>query len=264
MTASPQETDQPIDGSAGSHVAPTREIATTLRTLFRPDDVFEIRIINVGGRKRTDSGYFSDPDRAAEGVVRLYDGRQPTIYVVLNPVPSDLLARASNRFKDFAELTTKDIEIRERRWLLLDVDPVRFTGISSTDAEHTASLELARTIRTTLVGEGWPAPILADSGNGGHLLFPVNLPCPDDLSRQRHKKLVEELLKDLADRFDMPEGVTPRCQLDRTVFNAARLTKLYGTAVRKGDALSDRPHRRSHLLDVPDELAPSPGWEAGS
>ena len=35
------------------------------------------------------------------------------------------------------------------------------------------------------------------------------------------------------------------------LFNASRITKAYGTAVRKGDDVPDRPHRLSRILDMP-------------
>ncbi len=55
-------------------------------------------------------------------------------------------------------------------------------------------------------------------------------------------------------------GVASRCgthdvAVDQMVFNAARITKVYGTMVCKGDNLPNRPHRRSRLLEVPDSLA---------
>ncbi len=36
-----------------------------------------------------------------------------------------------------------------------------------------------RRIRDALAAEGWPAPVVADSGNGGHLLYRVDLPNDD-------------------------------------------------------------------------------------
>lgn len=39
---------------------------------------------------------------------------------------------------------------------------------------------------------------------------------------------------------------------DQTVFNPARLWKLYGTTARKGDDLPERPHRLARLLHVPE------------
>ena len=42
--------------------------------------------------------------------------------------------------------------------------------------------------------------------------------------------------------------------LDVSVFNAARIWKVYGTMACKGDNLPERPHRLSRLLDVPSTL----------
>jgi hypothetical protein len=41
-------------------------------------------------------------------------------------------------------------------------------------------------------------------------------------------------------------------QLDVGVFNAARIWKVYGTMACKGDHLTERPHRLSQLLSVPE------------
>jgi hypothetical protein len=63
--------------------------------------------------------------------------------------------------------------------------------------EHEAAIERAREIRAVLAEEGWPAPILADSGNGAHLLYPLVLP-----NDEASAKLVERALKALAARFN--------------------------------------------------------------
>jgi hypothetical protein len=121
---------------------------------------------------------------------------------------------------------------------------VRPSEISSSDVEHEAALERARDIRLVLTEEGWPEPILADSGNGAHLLYRVDLPNDEESS-----KLTERVLKALAARFS---DITVK--IDEAVFNAARIVKAYGTISRKGDNLPDRPHRLSRILDVPPEL----------
>ena len=128
----------------------------------------------------------------------------------------------------------------------MDVDPARPADISSSDAEHEAALARARDIRMVLGEEGWSAPVLGDSGNGAHLLYLVDLP-NDDAST----KLVEGVLKALARRFD--DAVVT---VDQAVFNAARISKVYGTVARKGDDTPDRPHRLARLLDVPNALVP--------
>jgi len=63
-------------------------------------------------------------------------------------------------------------------------------------------------------------------------------------------------------------GIAARCatddvSIDSTVFNAARIWKLYGTLSCKGDSIPQRPHRRSKLLEVPDKIGAVPlpeGW----
>jgi hypothetical protein len=42
--------------------------------------------------------------------------------------------------------------------------------------------------------------------------------------------------------------------IDKTVFNAARIWKLYGTVSCKGDDTSERPHRVSKIIRAPEVL----------
>ncbi len=223
------------------------EIRRALSLLALPG-VFEIRAPKTRQNSRYEStaaGYFDNPDDAVKAVAKLA-GRAPGIYVTLNPVDPALLARAANRLDPRAKHTTSDVEIIARRWLLLDFDPVRPAGISSNDAEHQAALERAVTCEAWMTAQGWPAPLYADSGNGAHLLYRLDLPNDAD-----SKALVEAVLKALANRFD-----DEQVKLDTGVGNAARITKLYGTQARKGDPLPDRPHRMSRLLQAPETPSP--------
>jgi hypothetical protein len=83
---------------------------------------------------------------------------------------------------------------------------------------------------------------VADSGNGFHLLYRIDLPADDG-------ELVKRCLKALAHQFD-----TDAVKIDTSVFNPSRIVKLYGTMSRKGDSTTERPHRRSSVLRVPDDL----------
>jgi hypothetical protein len=213
-----------------------------LRVLVEPGSTVELRVPKAG-RARVVSGYFDDPAAMAHAAARL-DGRHPGIYVTANPVNPALLARASNRVVEHAELTTGDHDVARRRWLPIDLDPVRPAGVSATDTEHAAAIAKAREIATYLTGEGWPAPVLADSGNGTYVLARVDLP-NDEASRE----LLHRCLEALAFRFD-DEAV----HVDGTMFNAARIIRVPGTRNAKGDSTSDRPHRTARLLEVPDPL----------
>ena len=75
------------------------------------------------------------------------------VYVTLNPCQEALLARANERLVAGVG-RTKDAEIQRIRNLLIDIDPTRPEGISSTDTEHDAALEMAQIIRADLEEAG--------------------------------------------------------------------------------------------------------------
>jgi hypothetical protein len=72
---------------------------------------------------------------------------------------------------------TSDKQVTRRRRFLIDCDAqCPASGISSTDQEHQAALARIREIQTFLCDEhGWPKPVSADSGNGGHLIPAIDL-----------------------------------------------------------------------------------------
>jgi AAA domain len=233
--------------------AKVEKALATVGALFEPGDVIEIRALNVGRTPTfggsTHSGYFEfEAKDAIITALKELDGRAEGIYVVLNPLNRSLLARAKNRLQAKPKNTTADADIIKWRWLYIDCDPVRPAGISSTDAEHDAALERAGQIRDFFAGRGWPEPIYSDSGNGAHLLY--RLP---DLELDRAAVLVKACLKALAQRFS-----DPAVQVDESTSNASRICKLYGTQTRKGDAIPDRPHRYSCILEEPERAIPVP------
>jgi hypothetical protein len=224
--------------------ADVREIQRFLSLIAAPDQVFELRLLKVQrGEDRapvTMSGFFNDWDGLAENAAK-YSAAAQGAYITLNPVNPDLLARAANRVRVAGrdDRLTSDADITSRCWLPVDIDPVRPSGISSTDEEHGWAIERAKQIEDALRDEGWPDPIVGDSGNGAHILYRVDLPSDDE-------GLIERCLQALALRFD-----DDRAKVDKAVFNPARIWKLYGTVSRKGDPLPERPHRMARLLEVP-------------
>jgi hypothetical protein len=226
--------------SAHSVAGPGLEIKASLHVLFGAGQVVEVRMPDTPRARCTTAGYYNDFERLPREVAR-FAGRGPGIYVTLNELNPALLARACNRLVEGAKQTTADNDILRRCWLPLDFDPKRPAGISSTDAEHEAALERARRCRAFLASVGWPEPVEGDSGNGAHLLYAIDLP-NDPASAE----LVKLCLQSLAWLFD-----DALVQLDTSVYNAARIWKLYGTRAAKGDATADRPHRVSRLLSYP-------------
>lgn len=244
-----------MHGGANSRAADqtVNEAVHTIGLLFEPGDVIEIRALNVGRTADrtglTYSGYFNyENEKAIRAAIRQVDGRAEGVYVVLNRFNHASLARANNHLQAGLKHTTSDKDITQRRWFYVDLDAVRPAGISATHEEHQAALQLASEIREFLRDSGWPEPISADSGNGGHLLY---LLPPLDLVQSG--ELVKACLKSIAGRFSDRTVV-----VDEATATAARICKLYGTLTRKGDSTPDRPHRRSGILDEPERIEAVP------
>lgn len=243
--------------NSASNSSPESRVFQFLNILIDEGEVFEVRIMDCADKpgskfRSTVVGYYqhSKIAKAAADVAKVdASGRAPVIYVTLNPVLPDLLARAANRLKDKAKATAKDEHIQRRRWLLIDCDPTRPTDLSSTDEELERSRLTAEQSRTWLVARGWPEPLIVMSGNGYHLLFRIDLPTQD-------AGLVKRVLTALAHRFD-----DASVGVDLSVDNPARITKLVGTiAAGKGDdfpgveGIAARPHRRAVLVSAPEPV----------
>ncbi len=164
------------------------------------------------------------------------------MYWTLQKVNAALVARSANRYRRGPEATTADADVLEYMWLPIDADPVRPAGISSTDEEKAAALEVIQRVSSFFQDLG-VRPIEADSGNGYHLLVPISLAVG-------LAPLVKDVLAALAARFD-----TDDVKIDRTVFNPSRILKCYGSVAKKGENTRERPHRAARLLNIPDAVS---------
>ncbi len=217
------------------------EIVNGINTLINPGDLFELRII--GGKIA--GGYYTDAEKAANDVINYQGPPGSNFFITINPVNPPLLSRAANRIKyklTAADPTTSDSDIVRRRWLPIDIDPKRPSGISASDKEKEAAIKKAGHIRDYLTGMGFPEPVIADSGNGMHLLYRIDLE-----NTKETTELVRSFLLALSKLFS-----DERVDIDTSVSNAARIMKLYGTVAKKGDSTEERPHRDSKILSVPD------------
>lgn len=229
------------------------EAAAALKRLFRPGDVFEIRALDAQtvsyARPHTVSGYFDyDHIDHAAGLIEREIRFARGIYYTPNPVEPALLARAANRFRDMGQRdpSTADKDIPRRRWLLIDCDAIRPSGISSSDAEHQAAIDKAAEIKAGFASMGFPDPVEIDSGNGAQLMYAVELPGGTD------DTVCKAILQSL-------QSVnSPAVEIDETVFNASRIWRLPGSVNCKGDPIPDRPHRCARIVNFPDELRTVP------
>lgn len=226
------------------------EIIHALRLWFQAGDVFEVRVLDAVSadyrREHIESGYFDYEHISAvpEALKRLLSFRG--VYVTVNPVNPDLLARAVNRLRPAGRNpTTADTDIVRRRWLLIDCDPKRSSGVSSTKAEHESALAKAREIRDGLSSLGWPKPVLTDSGNGAQLMYRIDLPADDG-------ELVRRVIGEIA------KASSEQVAIDTSVHNPARIWRLPGTMNCKGDSIPERPHRMARILEEPQDIVSVP------
>jgi hypothetical protein len=220
------------------------QMTRVMQLFVEPGQVVELRALGVQskyGQPHVEAGFF-DSDHLhemAETAMRVMTTAKG-VYFTLNPLNPALLARRCNRIDRAGQgELSSDKDVVKRKWILIDVDPVRDAFVSATEAEKVAAWNTAGAVRDYLQGEKWPRPIVADSGNGYHLFYRIDLPADDG-------GLVERILRALATRFD-----NPHVKVDKTVFNPARICKMPGTAARKGDNTPTRPHRLAKILELP-------------
>ena len=223
------------------------KVLAAIQMLHETGTVFELRALGVKLRQgyrahKALSGFFNSPESLAKELGRIE--RAMGIYVTLNPIEPALLNRAINRINEeaAADFATKDGDVVRRRWLLIDCDPIRPKGVSANNDELEKAKAKAKQIHAFLKESGWSMPVCALSGNGIHLLYRIDLPADDE-------ELLKRVLLALSRKFD-GDGV----DVDKSVHNPSRITKLYGTLACKGDHSEERPHRMSEVLQVPKQV----------
>lgn len=184
-------------------------------------------------------GYFDSPESASAACEKLLLSHD--IYVTLNPVNPSLLARVNNRIKKSTKkgTTTSDKDITSIRYILVDIDPVRPAGISSTHKELDEAWAATKNIMSA---HGKPY-IQGMSGNGFHLIYPA----PAGATPERIRLWLHELQSNFG---------TASVGVDLSVFNPARITKVLGSWARKGDNTQERQHRKSCLIETFPESKP--------
>lgn len=227
------------------------EIKRALDLLFDSQQLIELRALKTP--YGTVSGYYRDHEKLARDAAKIsaHPG-VPAVYVTLQALQQTLMKQSDarlNTYKKNVVNTSGDKDVAVYKWLLVDCDPCRPSGVSSTDAEKQAAREVADAVREHfewLNGweeEGYPS-ILADSGNGFHVLVRIQLLADDESSN-----LVKAVLESLSAKFS-----TPAVKVDTVVYNRARICKIYGSVSRKGENTLERPHRLARLIDVPDDF----------
>ena len=143
-----------------------------LESFVKPGEVVEVRILGASGKspawgneyaRGAVSGYFDDFDAFCRDVQLADKARHGGIYFTLQVIDPRLIGRAYNRLKP-SDLTTSDNNVLAYRWLPVDLDPVRPSGIASSHSELAEALLLRDTVAEWAACElAFPRPIRAMS-----------------------------------------------------------------------------------------------------
>jgi len=217
-----------------------QKIKEALSILKLDGQLFEIRILKG---KKIISGYFKSIDVMLKQLDTV-DLNGTNIFYSLNYINEDCYCREQKDCFRLNVTTTSDTDIDSYQWLLIDLDPIRKTGISSTKEELCRAYDVARRVIEYLRQRQWPAPIMALSGNGIHLMYGIALK-----NTPENAQMLERCLKALDLIFS-----DPYVEIDKKVFNPARISKLYGTTAQKGSSTKERPHRMARIITKPDKV----------
>ena len=210
--------------------------------IFKNDsELVEIRIL---GRFQY-SGYYKNVDKLIEDIKPYTEMPDEQIYFTLNDIDDGCYGRAQcEKILKSPKQTTSDSNIIHRSWVLIDYDPRRVVGTNATDEEFELAHKKAQQVFLYLRKAGFNDPIICKSGNGWHTIYKCDMP-----NTEEAKDILSRFLQSVSLMFT-DENV----DIDESVFNAARICKLYGTTAKKGANLPDRPWRMSEIVYVPDEI----------
>ena len=220
-----------------------QEIKKTISVMKPDGQLFEVRVI-YGDNTPALSGYFTDADTLIDNLRRV-NHRDCNVYITLNQINSACYSRSQRDvFYKSPKTSTKDGEIDGYDWLMIDLDPDRVTGVSSSARELDAAHKLGNKIYLALKNLGFEKPVCADSGNGVHLLYKISLNNNAEMTA-----LVKRCLQALDMLFS-----DSTIKIDVSNHNPSRICKLYGTLAQKGSNTQERPHRMSRITMIPDTI----------
>ena len=211
----------------------------------RDSELVEIRFL---GNNKTASGYYKNIENLVRDVERMDAEDKFQIYFTLNCIEESCYSREQcEKVVWKPKNTTTDNDIKGRYWILIDLDPKRPSGTSSSNEEYEKAHIKAVEVYRYLMDMGFYEPVVCSSGNGWHLL----LPCKIGISAETNE-VVNKFLKVLSMLFS-DESI----DIDVKVGNPARICKLYGTMAKKGTNIPERPHRMARIVKTPTELKPN-------
>jgi putative DNA primase/helicase len=209
-------------------------------TLHRPGQQVEVRVLLKEGGAM--AGRF---DNAEKMLGWLKDADSPDVAVAwwsIQPLIPEAVTNDLQRRK-----ASGNDSVATRRWIFIDVDPVRESDPAS-DEELTAAESKYEAVLLWLNEHGMKPGMTAMSGNGFHIYVPVDGWPNDD----EHNNLAKAFIGVLDAKFS-----DNRAKVDVATANPGRVAKIPGTVSRKGEHSAFRPFRTSSVL-LSNAVAPYP------
>ena len=205
------------------------------------DNLVEVRILG----KFQYSGYFKSLDNLIREISPYTQLDNEQIYYTLNEINADCYGRQQcEKMVKSPKTTTTDTDITRRKFVMIDFDPKRATGVNSSEQEFGLAYKKAQEVFVYLRKCGFSEPVVCVSGNGYHLQYKVDC-ANNDANTEILKRFLQSLSKMFTDAY---------VDIDEKVFNAGRICKLYGTMAKKGANIPERPWRMSKIVYVPKEI----------
>jgi len=225
-----------------------REHAQQFLEFICPDGgIRELRVFSSEStpeKKIIWAGQFDRLSKMANSAVQLSDKyRAEAVYYSLNSIkPERSPLKDRNIIFKRPSHTVKGPDIATRDIYLIDCDPHRPKGTSATDAEKARATFLAQMVAEYLNDQGFPEPIVLDSGNGGALLYRGSGADPEASQYEWSQCLLH-----LTEQFADFAGAS----VDKAVHDPNRISRMPGTWNRKGESTPERPHRMAQVISYP-------------
>jgi len=198
-------------------------VRQSLAALHEPNALVELRFSPDPNNKSGMLGYFTRNQEDIVKRAKQLDGSR-NLYITLNEISESILGELNG--DELSNRTTQNGDISRRRWLFIDFDPKREAKGATLEQVELARSRAKECAEFLKKEYGWPQPsITAQSGNGYHLLWALDL--PNDKSSA---DLVRSVTQVLSERFS--DSVV---DVDKCVHNASRIIKLWGTKSVKGN-----------------------------
>lgn len=223
-------------------------VSDSFRLLVEPGSLTEVRALFKSKECPDETVcrnqyYFGREHEKLAADIRKFDNAADCvgIYFVTGSINPELYGRNQSKWRPAFETkitSSKKEDVVRRKLLLIDCDSNRPQGQSATESERAEAFQLARDVVYTLETLGLASPIVGDSGNGCHIIYPIDLP-----ANEESEQLVKEFLSRLSERC-----FSSGAKVDPVTWDSQRMVRLYGTHSRKGESTPERPHRMTGII----------------